>query len=175
MDERETVGASGRLDDARFEELYSRYADDVLRVSYFYLGNREQAEDVTQDVFVRLLTAAPILKPGSEKSWLLKVALNRCRDLWRSAWARRVLVGSPTLELIPDPDDVEDSLEKRELLQAVHRLPASFREIILMYYYQEFSIAEIADILEVPEGTVSSRLSRARKKLEEMLKGSASL
>ena len=72
-----------------FEELYERYATDVLRVSYYYLGNREMAEDVTQDVFVKLITNAPSLEEGREKAWLLKVALNRCRDIWRSAWMRR--------------------------------------------------------------------------------------
>ena len=68
---------AGRMDDRQFEALYTRYADDVLRVSYFYLGDRQQAEDVTQDVFVRLLQSAPELVEGKEKAWLLKVALNR--------------------------------------------------------------------------------------------------
>ena len=73
-----------------FDELYRLYATDVLRVSYYYLGSREQAEDVTQDVFVRLIINHPDLEPGREKAWLLKVALNRCRDLWRGAWFRKV-------------------------------------------------------------------------------------
>lgn len=78
-----------------FERLYSQYADDVLRVSYFYLGDRQKAEDVCQDVFLRLLTRTPEIEPGHEKAWLLKVALNRCRDLWRAAWVKRVVLGSP--------------------------------------------------------------------------------
>ncbi len=73
--------------------LYDQYATDVLRVCYFYLSDREKAEDVCQDVFVRLMTTHPVLQPGREKSWLLKVALNRCRDLWRSAWLKRVILG----------------------------------------------------------------------------------
>ena len=92
------------VSDEDIERLYRQYGNDVLRVSYFYLGNREQAEDVTQDVFVRLIENRPALKPGSEKSWLLKVALNRCRDLWRSSWHKRVLLGSKKLEIIPDDD-----------------------------------------------------------------------
>ena len=59
-----------------FDVLYERYATDVLRVAYYYLGNREMAEDVTQDVFVKLLTNRPALEKGKEKAWLLKVALN---------------------------------------------------------------------------------------------------
>ena len=85
--EEELVQAAQVRDDtAYFEELYEKYATDVLRVSYFYLGDRQKAEDVCQDVFVRLITNAPVLQEGREKAWLLKVALNRCRDLWRGAW-----------------------------------------------------------------------------------------
>ena len=76
-------GKNGGSDMTNFEELYEKYATDVLRVSYFYLGDRQRAEDVCQDVFVRLMTNAPQLQEGREKAWLLKVALNRCRDLWR--------------------------------------------------------------------------------------------
>ena len=163
---------TGRMDDGQFEMLYTRYANDVLRVSYFYLGDRQQAEDVTQDVFVRLLTHAPELEPGTEKAWLLKVALNRCRDLWRAAWVKRVVLGSPAMELTPAPDQMEDRLERQELMAAIRRLPTDFRDVILLHYYQGYGIAEIAKMLDVPEGTISSRLSRGRKKLEEILKES---
>lgn len=168
----QSSGGAPRMNEALFEEMYRRYANDVLRVSYFYLGDRQQAEDVTQEVFVKLLTATPELLPGKEKAWLLKVALNKCRDLWRGAWIKRVVLGSPAMELTSAPDNMDDRLEKQELLNAVHRLPTDFRDVILLHYYQGFGIAEIAQILNVPEGTISSRLSRARKKLEEMLKGS---
>ncbi len=161
-----------RMDDRLFEALYEQYANDVLRVSYFYLGDRQQAEDVTQDVFIRLLTNAPDLRPGSEKAWLLKVALNRCRDIWRAAWVKRVVLGSPALELTPAPDQMDDRLEKQELLAAIRRLPADFRDAILLHYYQGYGITEIAEMLNVPEGTISSRLSRGRQKLEEILKES---
>ena len=161
-----------RMDERQFEILYERYANDVLRVSYFYLGDRQQAEDVTQDVFIRLLTNAPDLRPGSEKAWLLKVALNRCRDIWRAAWVKRVVLGSPAMELAPAPDQMDDRLEKQELMAAIRRLPADFRDAILLHYYQGYAINEIAEMLNVPEGTISSRLSRGRKKLEELLKES---
>ena len=153
-----------------YEELYEKYATDVLRVSYFYLGDRQRAEDVCQDVFVRLITNAPQLEEGREKAWLLKVALNRCRDLWRGAWVRRVVLGSPVFEMIPAPDERGQRDEEEAMMKAIHRLPAAFREAILLYYYQGYGISEIAEMLDRPEGTISSRLSRARKKLEEMLK-----
>ena len=156
---------------ATFEELYERYATDVLRVCYFYLGDRQKAEDVCQDVFVRLITTSPTLQEGREKAWLLKVALNRCRDLWRSAWLKRVVLGSPAFELVPAPDEIDSLAEKQEIMQAINQLPATFKEVILLHYYQGYGISEIAEMMELPEGTISSRLSRGRKKLETILKG----
>ena len=156
---------------AYFEELYERYATDVLRVCYFYLGDRQKAEDVCQDVFVRLITTSPQLQEGREKAWLLKVALNRCRDLWRGAWLKRVVLGSPAFELVPAPDEIDSLAEKQEIMQAINQLPATFKEVILLHYYQGYGISEIAEMMELPEGTISSRLSRGRKKLESILKG----
>ena len=151
------------------ESLYLRYADDVLRVSYFYLGDREKAEDVMQEVFLRVMDKQPVLREGSEKSWLLKVALNICRDQWRSSWAKRVILGSKRLDIIPADDELEDRTEKEALMQAVHSLPADVREVFLLFYYQRYTIEEIAKILDVQAGTVSSRLSRGRKKLKILL------
>ena len=154
---------------AWFDALYTRYASDIIRVSYFYLGDRGKAEDVCHDAFVSLFVNRPALEPGHEKTWLLKVAMNRCRDIWRSAWVRRVISGSPAFEMIPAPDTLGKHMEKAEVLQAVHSLPANFREIFILYYYQGYGISEISGILNLPEGTISSRLSRGRKKLEAIL------
>ena len=154
---------------AWFDALYTRYASDIIRVSYFYLGDRGKAEDVCHDAFVSLFVNRPALEPGHEKTWLLKVAMNRCRDIWRPAWVRRVISGSPAFEMIPAPDTLGKHMEKAEVLQAVHSLPADFREIFILYYYQGYGISEISGILNLPEGTISSRLSRGRKKLEAIL------
>ena len=154
---------------AWFDALYTRYASDIIRVSYLYLGDRGKAEDVCHDAFVSLFVNRPALEPGHEKTWLLKVAMNRCRDIWRSAWVRRVISGSPAFEMIPAPDTLGKHMEKAEVLQAVHSLPADFREIFILYYYQGYGISEISGILNLPEGTISSRLSRGRKKLEAIL------
>ena len=158
-----------RDDPVYFARLYDQYATDVLRVCYFYLSDREKAEDVCQDVFVRLMTTHPLLQPGREKSWLLKVALNRCRDLWRGAWLKRVILGGPTFELIPAPDEFSRRDDQQAMMAAINQLPATFKEVILLHYYQVMNIAEIAQMLELPEGTISSRLSRGRKKLESIL------
>lgn len=154
-----------------FDALYESYATDVLRVAYYYLGNRELAEDVTQDVFVKLLINRPALEKGHEKAWLLKVALNRCRDLWRSSWIKKVILGHPGFECFPAPDMIGQLADQEALSEAVNRLKPEFKEVVLLFYYQGFSVSEIACMLEIAEGTVSSRLSRAREKLQKELKG----
>ena len=141
-----------------FEELYEKYATDVLRVSYFYLGDRQRAEDVCQDVFVRLMTNAPELEEGREKAWLLKVALNRCRDLWRGAWIKRVVLGSPVFETIPAPDDTQRRDDEEAMMKAIHQLPSAVREAILLYDYQGYGISEILGLKS--DGTLVSALKK---------------
>ena len=153
--------------------LYEQYANDVLRVSYFYLGDRQKAEDVMQEVFLRLYTKQPALEEGKEKAWLLKVALNLCRDIWRTGWVKRVVLGGKVLDMIPDDlDPIEGRLEKEALLQAVHSLPAQDREVFILFYYQGYGIEEISTMLNIPAGTISSRLSRGRLKLKNLLERS---
>ncbi len=159
-----------RMDDTRFEELYAAYATDVLRMCCFYLKDRQKAEDVTQDVFVKLITSNPVLEPGKEKAWLLRVALNRCRDLWRSAWLKRVVLGSAAMERKSAPEMLNAAVERREMLEAIGKLKPDYREVILLHYYQGQEIRDIAQILGAPEGTVASRLSRGRKLLGAILK-----
>ncbi len=154
-----------------FDELYSQFATDILRVSYYYLGDRHRAEDVTQDVFVRYLQNRPVLIAGREKSWLLKVALNRCRDLWRSAWLKKVVLGHPAFELFPADDEIGRAADSIALAEAVSRLSPEFKEVVLLHYYQGFGVSDIAGMLDIAEGTVSSRLSRARARLQKELKG----
>ena len=154
-----------------FEDLYEKYATDVLRVSYYYLGDRQRAEDVTQDVFVKLLLNRPELIPGREKSWLLKVALNRCRDLWRSSWLKKVILGHPSFELFPADDEIGRAADSIALAETINSLPPDFKEVVLLHYYQGFSVNEISEMLDIAEGTVCSRLSRARSRITKEMKG----
>ena len=162
------------MDRERVADLLTQYGDDVFRLAMSYLGNRQDAEDICQNVFLKMLNTRHEPLPGKEKAWLLRVTVNSCRDLWRGAWLKRVVLGAPTLEIIPAQDEtIEEREEKAELMRAVNKLPAVFRETVLLHYYQGLGIAEIAQMLNLPEGTISSRLSRARKKLEVLLKEEA--
>ena len=154
-----------------FDKLYTLYGNEVLRTAYYYIGEKQRAEDICQDVFTKLFTYTGQIEPGKEKAWLIRVTINACRDYWRSSWAKRVILGPPIMELIPDDRNIlEEQEEKETLAKAILALPAQFREIILLYYYENFTLQEIASMLNISEGTVASRLARGRYKLEAMLK-----
>ena len=131
---------------------------------------REDIEEVVSDSFVALWTHRQELLPGKLKSWLAAVTRNRAKDALRAAHAAEPL--DDDLLEIAAPGNMEDHLEQQELLAAIRRLPADFRDAILLHYYQGYGISEIAEMMKVPEGTISSRLSRGRKKLEDLLKES---
>ena len=154
----------------QFEQLYAQYADDVLRMAYFYLADKQKAEDVCQDVFIKLYTRGENIAPGREKAWLLRVTVNCCRDLWRSAWLKRVVLGAPSLDIMPAQDEtIEQREEKAELMRAIHKLPAAFRETILLHYYQGLGIAEIAQMLDRHVKSIDNALQRVKHKLEKLM------
>lgn len=167
MNEAETTAFLSRLS---FEEIYDQYATDILRVAHFYLKDQQKAEDVCQETFVKLISKNPNIEAGKEKTWLLKVAINQCRDMLKSSWNKRIELGDEQLSNIPAPSNENSELHE-ELIIAIQKLPAKFKEIIILYYYKGYGIAEISHILSISIGTVSSRMARARAKLHEMLGG----
>ncbi|MEN6340856.1 MAG: sigma-70 family RNA polymerase sigma factor [Clostridiaceae bacterium] len=152
----------GEREIARLVETYS---DMLLRVALNRTQNLAEAEDIVQSVYLRLLRARPrFTSAAHEKAWLLRTAVNLCKDYQKSA-ARRMSV--------PLEEETAVSLppETREVLDAVARLPESDRYAVYLFYYERMPVGEIARALGEKEGTVSSRLSRARKKLKTLLKG----
>ena len=129
-----------------------------------------QAEDAVQETFMKVYRHLPNYRDdGHEKAWLYRIALNVCRDMLRSGWFRRVN-RHITPELLPEASAPPDE-EEVALSMAVHSLPDKSREVILLYYYQNFTVTEIAHILGIRQPAVSERLRRARAQLKEMLKG----
>ena len=145
-------------------ELARQYAPAVYRLAYARTGCRADAEDVMQEVFLRLIKAGPTFA-GQEhaKAWLLRVASNCANDLFRLPWRRRE---EPLEETLSAPEEPEIG----SVTQAVLSLPARYRIPIHLYYYEDYSVAEIARILRKQEGTVKSHLFRARNLLRERLK-----
>ena len=144
--------------------LARRYAPAVYRLAYARTGSRTDAEDVMQEVFLRLMKAGPVFESEEHaKAWLLRVASNCASDLFRLPWRRRE---EPLTEDAAAPEEPGEG----SVTQAVLSLPARYRIPIHLYYYEEYSVAEIAGIMGKSEGTVKSWLSRARALLRDKLK-----
>lgn len=144
--------------------LARKYAPAVYRLAYARTGCRADAEDVMQEVFLRMVKTRPVFASQAHaKAWLLRVASNCANDLFRLPWRRRE---EPLEEDMSAPEGPREG----SVTQAVLALPARYRIPIHLYYYEGYSVAEISKIIGKSEGTVKSRLSRARDKLREQLK-----
>ena len=147
-----------------WEALVRRQENRLYRAALAILGSAPEAEDAVQDAFLRWWERAPDFPDAArERAWLLKVTVNGCKSRLRSPWRRRT---APLLDTYPAADR-----EERELLEAVQALPPRDRAVIHLYYYEGYQTAEIAAMTGQREGTVRSRLSRARDKLRRLLKG----
>ena len=144
-------------------ELARAYAPAIFRLAYARTGSRADAEDIMQEVFVRLLRAVPDFADRAlARAWLLRVAANCANDWFRAPWRRRE---GPLTDSLPAPEH-----EDGGVVEAVLALPAKYRTAVHLYYYEELSVAEIAKITGKSESAVKSRLFRARAMLREALK-----
>lgn len=155
-------------DEQRLTRLMETHGSSILRVCYLYLKDHALAQDAAQTTFVKAWKALGTLREGStEKAWLMRIAVNTCRDALRTSWFRR-LDRRVTPEELPL---VSPGPQEPALAQAITRLPARDREVILLRYYEQLSPDEIAHMLRQPLNTVKSRLARAKKKLKQLLEG----
>ena len=143
-----------------------QYADTVRRICLVHLKNYADTEDIFQTVFVKyLLHTAPIASPEHERAWIIRVTINACKDLLRSVFRRRTLSLEEVAEQ-PAPAD-----EQRAVLQAVQALPAAYRDVVYLHYYEGYTAPDIAGILGKNVNTVYTRLTRARGMLRRTLGG----
>lgn len=142
--------------------IVNTYRDSILRLSYAYLKDIHEAEDVAQEVFVAYIKSAPAIKNEQKrKAWLLKVTANKCKNLLASARLKNNVELKDELFYLPEDD--------LNVIEYVYALKEKYRIPIHLYYYEGYSIAEIAKLLDVPPATVGTRLSRARKLLKTAL------
>ena len=148
--------------DAFLCEAMDACGDAVYRLALCRLGRRADAEDVYQEVFLRLLCDTTAFRDAEHlKAWLLRVTLSRCNDLRRSAWFRR----TAPLEAAPDAAALE-SADYSDLWQAVSELPPDLRTAVHLHYVEGYSTDEIASMVGCRAATVRTRLHRARKQLK---------
>ena len=152
------------------ERLVLQYQQSLLRTCFLYLRDRTLAEDAVQETFLKAYRSlASFRGECSEKTWLMKIAINTCCDL-RRAHRLRSIDPRRIPELLPQAAEPFAPAEE-ELVTQVIQLPRKLREVILLYYYQDMTVTEIAVSLGISQSSVSGRLKRARGKLRTLLEG----
>ena len=173
MDEEELIALSQKGDQDSFQALMERHRATLIKTSYLTTRDREIAQDVVQETLVQIWRSLPSYKPqGSFRAWLLKILVNQARRQYRR---KRV----PTVRLdaaseMPsssgNPDDAAQQQEQHEQVrEALELLTNDHREVLILRYFSELTVPEIAQALSCREGTVKSRLSRAQSRLKQIL------
>lgn len=154
------------VNEKEYTDIVDKYADDVYRVALSYCKSSYDADDIIQNTFLKLLKTDTVFKDEDHlRRWLIRVAVNECKNLFSSFWRRNI--GS--LELI-DAEPIFSMHEEKELFEAVMQLPKKYRIVVHLFYYEGYTTAETAQILHMKETTVRTQLVRARKHLRQQLK-----
>ena len=142
------------------ETLFEQYRDDVYRLALSYTKSIQEAEDVCQTVFLKLMEQKRI-EPGKERAWLMQVTANRCKNLLRSSWWKQT---APMEEGLPASEP-----GYTDTWDMVMALPPKYRVLVYLRYYEELTTKEMAELLHISQSAVTTRLSRARQMLKEQL------
>lgn len=150
-------------DDTRIENIINLYGDLLYRTGIMILGNPQDAQDVLQEVMLKVLQKMPEFHDSEhEKAWLLRVTINLCKDMLRFRFRHQYIqIDELEIEAV-DTDD-------RQLLQEIIQLPSRWRIVLLLHYVEGYSLKEIADILAVSENAVKKRMQRAKAGLKKKL------
>ena len=155
------------MDETTIEQLVQRYGGTVYRLAYAQTRSRHDADDIFQEVFLRVAQHRPVFDSDAHaKAWLLRVTLNCLKSHWRAAWRRHDV---PLDERIPFP-----APEERALDDALRQLAPKYRAAVHLYYYEGYSAEEIARMTGKKPSTIRTQLTRARAQLREILKGEMS-
>ena len=159
-----------RMREPSIERLITSYSSMLMRLCYFYLRDYQQAEEAVQDVLFKAYSKYSLFRgASSEKTWITKIAVNICRDYLRRP-SRREIPQEQLPELSPPRQESSYGGEDaRELLCTVYQLPDEYRELILLRYYQDMQVKEIARALREKPNTIAVRLKRAREMLKHVL------
>jgi len=170
----EHAAVPGMIREQRLNEWIEAYSDSILRTCFLYLSDRGQAEDAVQDTWIKAWKHMDEYEKNNianEKAWLLRIAVNTCKDYRRSAWFRHVDRSKALDELPPQLAAVEP--EDRSLTLTVMELPDRYKQVILLYFFQGLTMQETADALGASQATVSRRLEKAKELLKGSLTGGA--
>ena len=155
----------------QLEEYFRKYYQVCFRVAFMMVKNHADAEDVAQEVLLRLFLYQPEFQNAEhEKAWMVRTAINLCKDLLKSKWHTST-VGMDAVPNTGQPYFEVPFAEEDDTLQALSGLAERYRNCLYLFYYEDYSIREIAEILEEPENTVKTNLRRGREALKQKLGG----
>ncbi len=170
------VSVSESLDRIALQQKINNYSNMLYKIAFLQLRNNQDAEDVVQETFYQFVKRESEFESlDHEKAWLIKVTLNGCRKIWRSAWYRHT-ESMPEKEMFSEGsgNSLENTVlkreENREVIEAVMKLPRKYRDVIHLFYFEQMSIKEICLITDRKESTVTSQLTRGRSILKKNLK-----
>ena len=155
----------------RLDQMVQQYEKDLLRICCIYLRDRTAAEDVVQETFLKAFRNLDSFRgESSEKTWLIRIAVNCCRDYRKSAWYRYV---DPrvSIDQLPVLSSALPSDDHVALTMAIMKLKPKYMEVVLLYFYEGLPIKEIAKMLNLTEAAVSSRIHKAKIRLRDELEG----
>lgn len=164
----DVVKAPDNSREQKLNRLVTAYQKPLLDMCYIYLRDRGLAEDAVQETFLKAYKAMKTFRGESqEKTWLIRIAINTCRDIRRSAWHRH-MNRAVTPEDVPAVAENSHSLSI-DIADAVMRLPDKYKEVILLHYFREMNLSEIASIVGVTTSAVSRRIKMANQELYSLL------
>lgn len=153
----------------QLEYFFRTYYSLIFRVAFMELKSHCDAEDIRQEVFVRLLSNNPEFKSiEHEKAWIIRVTVNLCRDLLKSKWNQST-VGMDSLSAEECGHFKLPYMENDDMVWDLFELPPKYRQPLYLFYYEDYSIREISGALEMPENTVKTNLKRGREELKKIL------
>ena len=153
--------------DEEYIRIFTLFKNDIYRLAYSYTKNYSDTDDIVQSVFIKLYkNFDKFADDTSIKKWLTKVTINECRTLFLSAWKRKVFPITDKEENI-----VEEKKDDSSLIDSLMQLPKKYRIVLFLFYYEDYKIKEISEILNLNESTIKTRLSRAKSLLKDVFKG----
>ena len=168
----ERAAVPGMIREQRLNRWIEDYSDSVLRICFLYLSDQDQAEDAAQDTWIKAwkhMAEYERKNIASDKAWLLRIAINTCKDYRRSAWFRHV-DRSKALDELPQQLAAAEP-EDRSLTLMVMDLPDRYKQVILLYYFQGLTMQETGDAIGASQATVQRRLKKAESLLKAGLTG----
>lgn len=154
----------------RWNDLVEEYQTTLYRIAFSNMKNRADAEDAVQEAFLRYMKdEKPIQNKEHEKAWLIRTTINICIDVLKSSWYRKTVAWDESMPLAAQNIYLPYQIRDDKTLEAVLKLPVHYRNPIYLFYYEDYSIHEIAGVLNEKEATIKTRLRRGREEVKKIL------